>query len=237
MAEKPGTLYLIPAPLHPDGMDMIPTGTLKVMHALDAFIVEEARTARRYLRAAGHPRPIDELSIEPMAGPDDPRDLPLQQLGPLLAGKDMGILSEAGLPGVADPGQAYVRLAHLHGARVAPLAGPSSIFMSLMASGLEGQRFTFHGYLSAKKAGLAQEIRDLEKRADRDDATQIWIEAPYRNRQVLEAVAAHAGRQRMFCIAAGIGGEDASILTMRVEDWLKRGWPEVHKVPAVFLLR
>lgn len=237
MSEKPGTLYLIPSPLQVGRLDMIPSGTVKVIYTLDLFIVEELRTARRFLSAAGHPRPIDELSIEPIAGPDDPRYVPLQQLKPLLAGKDMGILSEAGLPGVADPGQVYVRLAHRNGARVVPLSGPSSILMALMASGLEGQRFAFHGYLSPKRADLAQEIRELERRADRDDATQIWIEAPYRNRQVLDAVAAHAGRQRLFCIAAAIGADDALIRTMQVADWVEQGWPEIHKVPAVFLLR
>ena len=237
MAQKPGTLYLVPSPIHPDGLGMIPPGTLEAMHALRAFIVEEARTARRYLSASRHPGPIDSLVIEIMAGPDDPEQLCLEQLGPLFRGDDMGILSEAGLPCVADPGQRYVRIAQSRGAKVVPLAGPSSILMALMASGLEGQRFTFHGYLPAKKEGVGPALRELERRADKDDATQIWIEAPYRNRQVLEAIGVHATRTRRFCIAAGIGTESAFIRTMTVAEWLQHGWPEVHKIPTVFLLR
>jgi 16S rRNA (cytidine1402-2'-O)-methyltransferase len=158
-------------------------------------------------------------------------------LKPLLSGQHMGLLSEAGLPAVADPGKEYVRLAHQMGIEVVPLSGPSSIFMALMASGLEGQRFMFHGYLPAKKNELGKALKELESKADHDDATQIFMEAPYRNRQVLEMIALHISSSRSLCIAAGIGSTTGFVKTKTVGEWKKAGWPEIHKVPCVYLIR
>ena len=146
-------------------------------------------------------------------------------------------MSEAGLPAVADPGNLYVRIAHRFGIKVVPLSGPSSIMMALMGSGLEGQRFAFQGYLSAKKDELASQLKELEKRADRDDATQIWIETPYRNGQILQAAEKYLDKNRNFCIAAGLGSEDGFVMTYKIFEWKKNGWPEIHKIPAVFLLK
>jgi len=156
---------------------------------------------------------------------------------PLKEGKDAGLMSEAGMPAIADPGQVVVRLAQLLGFKVIPLAGPSSLMMALMASGLEGQRFSFHGYLSAKKDELAGQMRDLEKRADRDKATQMWIETPYRNHQILKAAEENFHAQRSFCIAADLGSETGFAVTKKMLEWKKSGWPEIHKIPAVFLIR
>ena len=237
MATHKGRLFLLPAPIHDQGLESISPEALRILHALDHFIVERARTSRRYISSTRPPKKVDTVNIHEM--PEDIQDMKLMeaQLQPLLDGQDMGILSEAGLPAIADPGSRYVAIAHRLGIRVVPISGPSSIIMALMASGLEGQRFAFHGYLSAKKENLAAELSALERRADRDEATQIWIEAPYRNRQIMEAANQYLEPKRMFCIAAGIGGRDGFVLTRQVNAWRRSGWPEIHKVPAVFLMR
>ncbi len=237
MTPQPGRLFLLPSPITENGVDMIPVQAVSILHGLEYFLVEKARTARRYISATRPPGPIDRLRITEMPEGDIPAREVQAHLQPLRDGKDMGILSEAGLPGIADPGRVYVAEAHRMGVAVIPVAGPSSIFMALMASGLEGQRFMFHGYLSAKKEELGRQLRDLEQRADRDDATQIFIEAPYRNQQVMATVEKLVSPHRLFCIAAGIGEEDGLVKTKRVGDWVKTGWPEIHKVPAVFLMR
>jgi len=237
MVRFKGKLYLLPTPIDEHGLESIPAEAIRIMHSLEHFIVERARTSRRYISSTKPPRKIETLLIEEM--PEDVNNMKLMeaQMQPLLEGKDMGMLSEAGLPAIADPGSKYVAIAHRLGIRVVPITGPSSIMMALMASGLEGQRFTFHGYLSAKKEDLANEIQNIERRADKDDATQIWIETPYRNRQIMEAVEKYLEPKRMFCIAAGIGSKDGFVITRQVNAWRRSGWPEIHKVPTVFLLK
>jgi len=237
MVRFKGKLYLIPAPIDEHGLESIPAEVIRILHSLDHFIVERARTSRRYISSTRPGKPIESLLIEEM--PEDVTNTKLMeaQMQPLLEGKDMGILSEAGLPAIADPGSKYVAIAHRLGIRVVPLVGPSSIMLALMASGMEGQRFAFHGYLSAKKEDLANEIKNLERRADKDDATQIWIEAPYRNKQIMEAAEKYLEPKRMFCIAAGIGSRDGFVITRQVNAWRRSGWPEIHKIPTVFLIR
>ncbi len=237
MVRFKGKLYLLPTPIDEHGLESIPAEAIRIMHSLEHFIVERARTSRRYISSTKPPRKIETLQIEEM--PEDVNNMKLMeaQMQPLLEGKDMGMLSEAGLPAIADPGSKYVAIAHRLGIRVVPITGPSSIMLALMASGLEGQRFTFHGYLSAKKEDLANEIQNIERRADKDNATQIWIETPYRNRQIMEAVEKYLDPKRMFCIAAGIGSKDGFVITRQVNAWRRSGWPEIHKVPTVFLIR
>jgi 16S rRNA (cytidine1402-2'-O)-methyltransferase len=237
MVRFKGKLYLLPTPIDEQGLESIPSEAIRILHSLNHFIVERARTSRRYISSTRPGKPIESLLIEEM--PEDVTNMKLMeaQMQPLLEGKDMGLLSEAGLPAIADPGSRYVAIAHRLGIRVVPISGPSSIMMALMASGLEGQRFMFHGYLSAKKEALADEIQNIERRADRDDATQIWIEAPYRNRQIMEAVEKYLEPKRMFCIAAGIGSKDGFVITRQINAWRRSGWPEIHKVPTVFLLK
>ena len=237
MVRFKGKLYLLPTPIDEHGLESIPAEAIRIMHSLEHFIVERARTSRRYISSTKPPRKIETLLIEEM--PEDVNNMKLMeaQMQPLLEGKDMGMLSEAGLPAIADPGSKYVAIAHRLGIRVVPITGPSSIMMALMASGLEGQRFTFHGYLSAKKEDLANEIQNIERRADKDDATQIWIETPYRNRQIMEAVEKYLEPKRMFCIAAGIGSKDGFVITRQINAWRRSGWPEIHKIPTVFLMK
>ena len=237
MPQQHGRLFLLPSPIVEGDLTGIPQHVIQILHGLRYFIVERERTARRFIAATKPHVPIAELLLYEMPEQPDSIQRAELQLKPLLEGHDLAILSEAGLPAIADPGSVYVTAAHRLGIEVIPLAGPSSMMMALMASGLEGQRFAFHGYLSAKKEDLIRQLRDLEHRADRDDATQLFMEAPYRNHQILEAVEKGLNPERMFCIAAGIGGENAMIKTKSMKKWKKSGWPEIHKVPAVFLLR
>jgi 16S rRNA (cytidine1402-2'-O)-methyltransferase len=237
MAQQHGRLFLIPSPIAEGDLSEIPTQAVEAIHSLEYFIAERVRTARRYIRSTNHPKPIDSLQFTEI-----PYEAPAEReiaaaFTPAMEGHDMGLMSEAGLPAIADPGGRYVAYAHQLGIQVVPLAGPSSIFMALMASGMEGQRFAFHGYLSAKKDELGRQLRDLEQRADRDDATQIFMEAPYRNRQVLESVEKYLSAKRGFCIAAGLGSANGFVITKTVEKWKKEGWPEIHKVPSVFLIK
>lgn len=237
MTKEKRKLFLIPLPIHEDGLPTIPQETIDVIYSLDHFIVERARTARRFVSSLKHPRKIDDLIFEEI--PEEKMtDREIETLlSQFSSNGDIGLMSEAGMPAIADPGNHYVRVAQKMGVEIIPLSGPSSIMMALMASGLEGQRFSFHGYLSAKKTELPAQLRHLDQRADIDDATQIWIEAPYRNKQILDAVERNIAPQRMFCIAAGIGQADGFVITKSVSDWKKKGWPEIHKVPSVFLIR
>ena len=237
MSKEKRKLFLIPLPIHEEGLSTIPQESIEIIHSLDRFIVERARTSRRFVSAVKHPRKIDELLFEEI--PEEKlTDREVETLlKEFLAIGNVGLMSEAGMPAIADPGNQYVRVAQKMNVDVIPLSGPSSIMMALMASGLEGQRFAFHGYLSAKKTELPAQLRHLDQRADIDDATQIWIEAPYRNKQILEAVERNIAPQRMFCIAAGIGQPHGFVITKTINEWKKKGWPEIHKVPSVFLIR
>ncbi len=237
MAKQIGKLFLIPSPINENGLDSISPEIIRTLHSLEYFIVEKARTARRFLSLTQPSKAIHELTFEEMPQTGMTSKEIVTLLGPLLEGKDMGLMSEAGLPAVADPGSKFVSVAQKSGIKVVPLSGPSSIMMALMGSGLEGQRFAFHGYLSAKKALLPAQLKDLERRADRDDSTQIFIEAPHRNHQIMEAAAMSLDLRRQFCIAADLGGEAGFVITRKITEWKKNGWPEIHKIPAVFLLR
>lgn len=237
MRQSKGSLFLLPSPISDQSLGSISPEVIQILHRLDYFIVEKARTARRFISATQPERPIDVLKISEMPRTMTEKTIIREHLQPLLEGHDVGILSEAGLPAIADPGNVYVAAAHEMGIRVVPVSGPSSILMALIGSGLEGQRFMFHGYLSAKREELEKQLPQLERQADRDDATQIWIEAPYRNHQVMEAAGKMLSGKRRFCIAAGLGEESGFVQTKTIADWVKQGWPDIHKIPTVFLLR
>ena len=236
MAKQKGRLFLLPSPIHENGLVSISPEVIRIIHSLDYFIVEKARTARRFVSSTKHPEKIELLHFEEMPMEDATDEQIEIMLKPSSEGKDIGLMSEAGLPAIADPGSQYVRVAQKKGIEIVPLSGPSSLMMALMASGLEGQRFAFHGYLSARKDELKVQLKDLEKRADRDKATQLFIEAPYRNKQVMEIAALSLDDHRRFCIAANVGGENGFVITKKMSEWKKGGWPEIHKVPTVFLL-
>lgn len=216
---KPGTLYLIPVPLGPAAPEAcLPPDTLDAARRLDTFIAERARTARAHLKAMGHPKPLQELNILELNEHTKAGEI-AALLAPLKAGRDVGLMSEAGCPAVADPGAELVRAAHRDGIAVAPLVGPSSILLALMASGLGGQRYCFHGYLPAKEPERTQKIRELEKTARREHATQLFIETPYRSAGLLEALAATLSADTLVSVGADLSLPNQFIKTGSAKSW------------------
>jgi 16S rRNA (cytidine1402-2'-O)-methyltransferase len=233
MTTPSGTLYLIPVALGEDNAQaVLPRVTLEAVRKLRAFIVEDAKSARRFLRAAGYPHPLQETRFQTLN--EHTRESELDALlAPLLAGEDRGLMSEAGCPGIADPGEVLVRRALDAGIRVAPLVGPCSILLALMASGMSGQHFTFHGYLPVDKLQRAQAIKALEAQAE--DTTQIFIEAPYRSAALFHALLEQCRRDTRVCVAADLTMRSEFVLTRTVAEW-KRQPPELERRPAVFLV-
>lgn len=218
-ANNPGTLYLIPVPLGPVAPEScLPPDTLAVARRLDHFVAERAKTARAHLKAMGHPKPIQELMIEELNEHSKAADI-ATLLAPLKSGLDVGLMSEAGCPAIADPGADLVRAAHRENIPVVPLVGPSSILLALMASGLGGQRFAFHGYLPAKEPERTQKIRELEKTARRDKATQLFIETPYRSAALLEAMVAALSPDTLISVGADLTLPDQLIQTWNAKNW------------------
>ena len=229
-----GTLYLIPTPLgEPGHVDPLPTGNLNILNSIDTFIVEEIRTARRFLRWCGITKPIDSLTFLEL-NEHTPEQETVKYLDGALQGQNLGLLSEAGLPCIADPGNYVVRQAHLRGIRVIPLIGPSSLMLALMASGLNGQQFLFHGYLPIKPHERELALRGLEKDVKTSGRTQIFIETPYRNKALLESIIRCCHPELLLCIAASITTPEEFISTRPVRMW-KSDYPELNKKPTVFL--
>jgi 16S rRNA (cytidine1402-2'-O)-methyltransferase len=221
------TLYLIPVPLGPVSPDAcLPPDTLVVARRLEHFVVERAKTARAHLKAMGHPQPVQALHLAELSEHTPATAIPAL-LAPLKAGHDIGLLSEAGCPAVADPGAALVMAAHREGIPVVPLIGPSSILLALMASGLGGQRFAFHGYLPAREPERSQKIRELEKAARRDRATQLFIETPYRSAALLGAMAAALAPDTLISVSADLSLPSQLIQTRGAKTW--RGHADVVK--------
>jgi 16S rRNA (cytidine1402-2'-O)-methyltransferase len=232
---KLGTLYFIPVTLGDDNIaKVLPPEVVGIAQQLDEFIVENEKTARHFLGAIKHSKPIRELVLKTLNEHTADKDLPAL-LNALIAGKDIGLMSEAGCPGIADPGAKLAALAHQKGIRVAPLVGPSSILLSLMASGLNGQRFTFLGYLPSDKTARINQLKEIEKRSKQQE-TQIFIETPYRNQHMLEDILANCHCETRLCIACNISLQDEYIVTKRVKEWKQTTLPDLHKKPTVFLL-
>jgi len=232
---RKGCLYLIPSPLgEGDVTEVIPQGALSVIQRVKTYVVEEERTVRRYLSQAGLRGRIQDLDLHVLNEHTQPKDI--EEMESLFdGGNDVGLISEAGLPAVADPGALLVDLCHRKGIRVVPLCGPSSLMMALMASGLNGQRFTFKGYLPQKKEERRKAIQALEKRSSQESETQIFIETPYRNDSLLEDILQTCRPQTRVCIARGITTPDEMIQTKTVGQW-RRDTPVIGKIPCVFLL-
>ena len=232
---KTGTLYLIPSWLGKTTLaSVLPAGNLDIVSRLRHFIVEEPSTARRFLRQTGFTASFDAVMLMVFNEHSGTSDLH-GYLEPVLQGHDTGLLSEAGVPCVADPGALIVEEAHLAGIRVVPLTGPSSVILALMASGFNGQQFAFHGYLPIGQAERSRKIRELERTALEKGQTQIFIETPYRNRQMLAALAETCGKNTRICVAADLTLETEWIRVRTAEEW-KREKPDIHKRPAVFLI-
>ncbi|HSS28494.1 MAG TPA: SAM-dependent methyltransferase [Usitatibacter sp.] len=233
---KPGTLYLIPAWLSPDAppQAVVPAQVLERIRALDTFIAEDAKSARAWLAACGHPKPLREIAIREYSEHTPEADID-GLLEPLGAGRDVGLMSEAGLPAIADPGAPLVAEAHRRGIGVVPLVGPGSIFLALMASGLGGQRFRFVGYLPAQPAARRTAIAELERQSVRASETQIFIETPYRGDALLADLVATCKPGTRISVAVDLTSSGEWIRTDRVEGW--RAKPRtIGKNPAIFLL-
>lgn len=236
MSAEFGTLYFIPVTMGEDNISkVIPDDVIKQAQKLEEFIVENEKTARHFLGAIQHPKPIREIGLKTLNEHTNEKEIPAL-LQSLIAGKDVGLMSEAGCPGIADPGAKLAALAHQKGIRVAPLVGPSSILLSLMASGLNGQRFTFLGYLPSEKAARIQQLREIEKRSKTLNETQLFIETPYRNQHLLEDILAHSQAETRLCIASNVSLKTEYIKTKKIKDWKSQPLPELHKQPTVFLL-
>ena len=233
---KKGKLYLIPTPLGEDTLPTIPQYVVDILHQLDFFIAERAKTARHFIKTTKPVKAFADLHFSELNKRTTPEEIN-QMLRPAEEGNDMGLLSEAGCPGVADPGAVIVEMAHQRGIEVVPLVGPSSILLALMASGMNGQNFSFVGYLSAKKPDLARDLKRLEQLAKKHKQTQIFIETPYRNGQMIETALATLNANTRFCIAADLTLPTEYILTKKVGEWKRVKLPDLHKKPAIFLLQ
>jgi 16S rRNA (cytidine1402-2'-O)-methyltransferase len=244
-----GILYLIPNTLGSSDTDgdplahVIPEEVRSLTASLDYFVAENAKTARAFLKLIGakHPlvKPLQEITISEL-NVNTPAQALAGLLAPLLAGRNGGLLSEAGVPAVADPGADLVRLAHQQGVQVKPLVGPSSLLLAVMASGLNGQSFAFNGYLPTDAALRAKRIKELESRSRTDKQTQLFIETPYRNAAMLDALAANCQQGTLICVATDLSLPSESIRTGTAASWKSQvaagKGPDFHKKPTVFLL-
>jgi 16S rRNA (cytidine1402-2'-O)-methyltransferase len=230
-----GNLYMIPVTLgDEDYLKVIPEKVLELTIGLRFFVVEDLRSARRYLRLIDRKFPIDETVFYELNEHTGDLEI-LNYLDPVLNGSDMGIMSEAGLPGIADPGARLVTLAHSKQIRVIPLSGPTSIIMALISSGLNGQNFTFNGYLPVKPAERSSSLKKLEKKA-REGYAQIFMETPYRNQKMMESIINSVSGDIRLCIAVNITLPDEYIRTMTISEW-KKMVPTINDRMVIFILQ
>ncbi len=228
-------LYLVPNVLSEgDWQNVLPAQIFTVITATKYFIVENTRTARRFLKLVNREINIDTLTFFELNKYTSATDLPTF-LKPAEQGFNMAVISEAGCPGVADPGADVVKIAHQKGITVVPLVGPSSILLALMASGMNGQNFAFNGYLPVKPDERSREILALEKKVKTEQQTQIFIETPYRNNQLAADLVKTCSPSTLLCIAANITGENEMIVTKPIQQW-KNSLPDLHKQPVIFLI-
>jgi len=228
-------LYLTPTLLSETTVStVIPSDVTTIIHGLRQFIVEDVRTARRFLSKIKHPGPIDQLYFKIYNEHTKESEMP--SFLPFLLTENTGLFSEAGMPGVADPGAEIVRLAHTNGIKVVPLVGPSSVLLALIASGLNGQSFAFAGYLPVKQNERIESIRKFEKRSASERQTQIFIETPYRNMQLLRDIMQCCRDDTQLTIAADVTGKNEFILTQNIRQW-KKNLPQLNRIPAVFLMQ
>jgi 16S rRNA (cytidine1402-2'-O)-methyltransferase len=237
-----GTLYLIPTFLTQDAPNtslVLPPEVVSRTLALDYFIAENAKSARAFLKAVGQTRAIASIEIAELPKHTDarsgsPESVLATLLAPLLAGHDVGLVSEAGAPAVADPGALIVAAAHAAGIRVVPMVGPSAILLALMASGLNGQTFTFHGYLPIDKIARKSALQAHERASRQHRATQLYIETPYRNQALFDELISTLAPTTRLCIASDLTGANEQIVTRSMVQWRTRG-VTLPRVPTMFL--
>lgn len=226
------TVYLIPSMLHEEGMQSIPSYITAIVKQCQVFFVENERTARRYLKILAKELIIDDYEWFKMETNEEASDAFRKKIK---EGKAIGIISEAGCPGIADPGQQLIAIAHEMNVEVKPLVGPNSILLALMASGLNGQQFRFAGYLPIRDNERNKAIKDLETDSVKRNSTQIFIETPYRNNQMMEALCKNCNPSTKLCVAVDLTGQNEWIKTKTIAEWQKNR-PDIHKRPAIFLL-
>jgi len=228
-------IYMIPCPIAENATHTIPSYVRDTVYGLTHFIVERSKTARKFLKEIKHPVPQNQLHVEEM----DKHDKSYAQKVIkewIHEGKQIGVISEAGCPGIADPGAELVAIAHQKNVRVIPLVGPSSLLLSLMASGMNGQRFTFHGYLPAKNPATKQALKKIEREINSHNSAELFIETPYRNHNVFKEILSVLPGHFKLCIAADITGQQEFIKTQSVSEWKKRSFPFKEKIPTIFIL-
>ncbi len=231
-----GRLFLIPVTLGDiSPLEVLPISIKKVIEMVDYYIVENEKTARKNIKALAPSKSQDSLQLFPLNKFTDPMDIP-SYLDACLEGKNVGLMSEAGVPGVADPGAQIVALAHEKNIRVQPLVGPSSILMAIMASGMNGQNFAFNGYLPIDNKERRSRIKDLETRSFKEDQAQIFIETPYRNNKLIEELVSQLHPETKLTIACDITLPNEYIKTLSVNQWKKQPL-DIHKRPAIFILQ
>jgi 16S rRNA (cytidine1402-2'-O)-methyltransferase len=231
--KAPATIYLIPTFLDEDALHVLPDYILQAVKRCEVFFVENERSARRFLKKLWKEMEIDRYAWFAIHKAEE--SVEQEFLHQVKQGKQIGILSEAGCPGIADPGQLLIAAAHRAGATVKPLVGPSSILLSLMASGMNGQLFQFNGYLPVDAAVRNRRIRELEAHSQKQSSTQIFIETPYRNQSLFNALVQNCKPQTRLCVAVNLTGKSESIQTKTIEEWRKT-IPVLQKQPAIFLI-
>jgi 16S rRNA (cytidine1402-2'-O)-methyltransferase len=230
-----GILYLIPTTIGESPInEVIPDNVKNIVNSINFYVVENIRTARRYLRRLDIKTPIDDLTFYTLNKHTTASEL-TQFLAPISKNNNVGVISEAGAPGVADPGADIVKIAHKNDIKIVPLVGPSSILLSLMASGLNGQNFSFLGYIPIKNPDRIKKIKAIEKNSFSFNQTQIFIEAPYRNQSLLTDILQNCNAQTQLCIAADITLDSEFIKTKSIDEW-KKNIPQINKRPTIFLL-
>jgi len=228
-------LYLIPTTLGDSSIErVLPPDLKEIISSITVFIVENLRTARRFLKKVNPAIVIDDLVFFELNQHTDKKEIS-RFLEPIKTGLDVGIISEAGCPAIADPGADVVKIAHIRNIQVVPLVGPSSILLALMASGMSGQNFAFNGYLPIRNPEKSQQIKMLDKRMQTEGQTQIFIETPYRNAQLLDELLKNCDPQTMLCIAVDITLDTEFILSKPVSYW-KTNIPDIQKRPAIFMI-
>lgn len=231
-----GKLFLIPITLGESSIEsVIPETVIQATIKIRHFIVENIRTTRRYLRALDKSFPIDEIQFYELNKHTTPEQI-TGYLQALKQGYNVGVISEAGVPGVADPGAAVVELAHQNNIQVVPYVGPSSILMSVMASGLNGQNFAFNGYIPVKSNERIKHLKHLEKRSQHEKQSQLFIETPYRNNAVVDDILSSLNKNTKLCIACDITLETEFIKTDTIQNW-KKNKPNINKRPAIFIIQ
>ena len=231
-----GKLFLIPTPIGTDNLAwVLPPAVQQCAAEISHYIVEHPKTARQFLKQLNSQHALQAISMQILDEHTPEKDLP-KLLDPLIAGQHVGLIAEAGCPGIADPGAALIRLAHRQNITVVPFVGPSSIVVALMASGLNGQCFIFHGYLPIENTARTSKIITMEKDSIRLQQTQIFIETPYRNQKLLEQLVSACQIQTDLCIASALMSGNESIITRSIQQW-RSAMPTIEKVPAIYLLQ